>query len=266
MYVLFAVACSREQGAVKADYEIEVVPAVDTLVFSDRFDSFKVIPLRGCTVSHVTDAVFTDDGMILKSEIGGAWTDRSVINLFSDEEEFLLPILRIGRGPEEMVTVDDMCYNRFSNTLDVLGNYGQAIYQYDLQTYKIINRIEVEKDEILVANRLYPVDRDRYIMLYKQFPYVGGADYKLYIFNHSTGEVEKRFLKMEDEKLAELLSFGQSNNIYEHDGTCIIMGHSGRLFSGMTTRRCFPMSPSPRTGILCRNQCWNAIMADCMIW
>ena len=139
-------------------------------------------------------------------------TDRAVSNLFSDDGEFLLPIVSRGRGPEEMVTVDDMCYNRFSNTLDVLGNYVQAIYQFDLESYKITNKIDIDKDEIIVANRLYPIDRDRY-MLYKQFPYASGDDFKLYVFNHSTGQVEQRVLKMEDEELAELLSFGQSNNI-----------------------------------------------------
>ena len=218
MCALLAVACSKKQETVMADYEVDIVPASDTLVFSDYFESFKVIPLQGRIVSHVTDAVFTDGGMILRSEIGGSGTDRSVINLFSEDGEFLQPILRIGRGPEEMVTVDDMCYNRYSNTLDVLGNYGQAIYQFDLESYKITNKIDVDKDEVIVANRLYPIDSDRYL-LYKQFPYASGDDYKLYVFNHTTGQVEQRFLKMEDEELAELLSFGQSNNIYEHDGS-----------------------------------------------
>ena len=215
--ILLVASCARKQEVAKADYEMDVVPSSDTLVFSDYFESFKIIPLRGRIVSHVTDAIFTEGGLIFKSEIGGSGTDRSVINLFSEDGEFLLPILRIGRGPEEMVTVDDMCYNRFSNTLDVLGNYGQAIYQFDLESYKITNKIDIDKDEIIVANRLYPIDRDRY-MLYKQFPYASGDDFKLYVFNHSTGQVEQRFLKMEDEELAELLSFGQSNNIYEHGG------------------------------------------------
>lgn len=226
--ILLVSSCTRKQETIKADYEMDVVPSSDTLVFSDYFESFKIIPLRGRIVSHVTDAVFTEDGMILKSEIGGSGTDRSVINLFSDDGEFLKPILRIGRGPEEMVTVEDMCYNRYSNTFDVLGNYGQAIYQFDLETYRIINKIDVDKDEIIVANRLYPIDMDRY-MLYKQFPYASGDDYKLYVFNHSTGQVEQRFLKMENEKLAELLSFGQSNNIYEHNDSLYYYEAFGRV-------------------------------------
>ena len=54
--ILLVASCAKKQEVAKADYEMDIVPSSDTLVFSDYFECFKIITLRVRIDSHVSDA------------------------------------------------------------------------------------------------------------------------------------------------------------------------------------------------------------------
>lgn len=211
-------SCAGRQEVLVGDYSFPVIPADDTLCFNDVFSSYEVIQLKDAVVSGVRDVVLLDSAMILRGTVNPDEdeSDKFAVGLFSRKGEFLRPIVRIGRGPEELLTIEDMCLNKYCNTLDILCNYGQNIYRYDLQDFSLKDRLSLDSKDIVSATGIAPVDSSCYLV-YKQYPYSKSQDYKLYLYDAETGDVKNRFLPM-NEKLAENLAFSQDNNVYEFDG------------------------------------------------
>lgn len=225
-FYLFAVtcllslsSCTNRQEPLAADYSFPVSPANDTLRFSEVFNSYEVIQLKDAVISGVRDVVLLDSTMILRGTINpdSNETERYAVGLFSRKGDFLRPIVRIGRGPEEVLTIEDMCLNKYCNTLDILCNYGQNIYRYELGDFRLSEQMNIDKKDIFSATGIAPVDSSCYLV-YKQYPYSEAKDYKLYLYDAETGVVKNRFLPM-DERLAENLAFSQENNVLDFNDT-----------------------------------------------
>lgn len=215
------VSCAQnlDHGHPEAKYGLEISPEDDTLEFSELYSSYDFVRLKNAMVSDVTDVVALDSIYIVRCSACGADENPehcSMVSIFSKEGEYLAPLIYQGRGPEEVLTIEDMCYNDMSGTFDVLCNYGQYIYRYDLSERKPVVKIALDQDEIISAEGLSPVSEDEYLV-YKKYPAGNITEYKLYLFNAKTGIVEARFLEM-DKKLSEKLAFGQKNNLIEADG------------------------------------------------
>jgi hypothetical protein len=222
-YFLFAlfifITCSSDKNSDQAQYSLSVVPEDDTLKFSDLYDEYKLIHLKGAIVANVTDIVQIGDKYVIKCKSYESYEKRNnaaVVNLFSINGDFIKPIVSVGRASNEVLNVQVIRHNEYTNTLDVLCNYGQSIYQYSTENYELIGKIDLDKEEIISAESFLPIDKERYIV-YKQFPYTNGQDYKLYVYNSKLNCVENKLLLM-DEELAEKLSFTQNNNLFGHNG------------------------------------------------
>ena len=69
-YFLFAlfifITCSSDKNSDQAQYSLSVVPEDDTLKFSDLYDEYKLIHLKGAIVANVTDIVQIGDKYVIK--------------------------------------------------------------------------------------------------------------------------------------------------------------------------------------------------------
>lgn len=220
-------SCSQNKD-IEPDYEVEIIPRNDTLYFGSMFDSYEYVGLSGAVVSQVSDIIRLDSILIIKCAVMAEdASPRPSVNIFSNDGKFLRPAVRIGRGPDEILTIENICYNKYTGTLDILGNYGQTIYKYDLKTCTLRKKIQLDKERIFVAEDICPIDESRY-MVYRKYPYVDGDEYKLCVFNASSGETESEFLEM-DEELAEKLTFGQSNNLFDAHGDIFFYEAFGQM-------------------------------------
>lgn len=185
---------------------------------SDFFSDFKLVSLTGAIVSQVQNVIAIGDSIILRGNVTGYYNGDGacVIGLFTSDGEFVRPIVKAGRGPGEVLTVEDVRVNKYTGTLDVLCDYGQNICQYDLRTFEMTGKHSLGETDIVVANNILPMNESSYLV-YKQYPYSPGQDYKVYVYDAKEKAIKSQFIEM-DEALAENLAFDQSNNLFEYDG------------------------------------------------
>lgn len=210
--LILTAACTEEHSGSNADHVIGITPENGIYYLSDTFTEYETIFLEDALVSNIKDVILTEDGLIIQAR-----TDNDIaVSLFSRNGEFISPVVRIGRGPGELTNVDAMAYNPYTNTLDVLGEIGTKIIKYDCGSFEPVSTISLRDSEIISARDFCPIDEDRYIF-YKDYSLLDEQEYFLYVHNCTTNETEGRFLPM-DKQLAEVLSFGQTNNLYSKDG------------------------------------------------
>ena len=202
-------SCSYNK--IQGDVDFDIVPKEDTLFLSNFFSEGKIIPLAGVLLSFVSEVEITPESIVILGH-----TEHGDVNFFTKEGSYICSAVRIGRGPSEMLNISDIVYNKYTGTLDVLGNYGQNIYKLDIETGDLISKIDIEKNHIYSARQICPVDSIRYLM-YKDTPYVASDDYYCYLFNIAENSVEGSFFKM-NEKFAGTVLISQINNVYEYAG------------------------------------------------
>lgn len=147
--IFVSCAQNRDHGHPEAEYGLEISPEDDTLEFSELYSSYDFVRLKNAMVSDVTDVVALDSIYIVRCSACGADENPehcSMVSIFSKEGEYLAPLIYQGRGPEEVLTIEDMCYNDMSGTFDVLCNYGQYIYRYDLSERKPVVKIALDRN------------------------------------------------------------------------------------------------------------------------
>lgn len=207
-------SCSIQESQVEynADIRVEMAPEENVLHFSDIYDRYECIYLSGSLISHINDVIVREDGFIVKGK-----SDDVAIAFFSRDGKYVCPIVRIGRGPGELTDIQAMVYNPYTETLDVLGNIGSTVIKYDCKTFKEKASFSIRHTDIMSARDFCPIDADRY-MFYKDYSVLSRQEYFLYVFNSASSQIEDTYLPM-DKRLAEMLSFGQRNNLYLKDGT-----------------------------------------------
>jgi len=132
--------------------------------------------------------------------------------LFSPDGNMLFPLFRIGNGPEEVINVQDVQLNHYKNSIDVLYDFGRKILRFDMGTQKIAEIVPIDSKEIVCGESFLPLE-DNKVLIYKNISFTQDREYKLYLYDASSGKVLNRFLPF-DKQTAEVLSeFGQRNNL-----------------------------------------------------
>lgn len=195
---------------------VSIEPQSQTFFFSQQFTKGKVIELSGCLISRLEKVIPLTDGRVVVVASKIMPDDNSSVSFkaafFSSDGKFLTPLLRIGNGPNEVINVQDIEWNPYKNSIDVLSDYGRKIIRFDISSQKIIETISVDSKEIVCGESFLPLDSER-LLIYKNLGFTRNREYKLYLCDASTGDVLDRFLPF-DKQTAETLShFGQRNNL-----------------------------------------------------
>lgn len=214
IFPVILLSCRQQLKEVSSvEYSVSVVPEKSVFRFSDFYDSHMVIPLSGTLISGIQDVIVLDSVLVIQ----GHTEDGASVSLFSRQGEYLCPLVRTGRGPGEMTDVLSIAYNPYTNTVDVLGNMGTVVNRYNIGSCELKDSFSIMETDIMAARDFCPVSEADYLF-YKDYSLQEAQEYFVYLFDRGQGIVKDRFLPM-DKELAEVLSFGQINNLFLYKGT-----------------------------------------------
>ena len=143
-FFLFLAGCGNQSKPVSVEQEI-ITPlsagnAVDDLL--PYIDSVEVVPLETtgkALVGLVGKILLLPNGNVLIKSTASMF-------MFSPEGKFLFQIGKNGRGPEEYLTIDDVCLSQDARELWILG--GCEIVKYSTETGRFIRKTTLELPEI----------------------------------------------------------------------------------------------------------------------
>ena len=143
-FFLFLAGCGNQSKPVSVEQEI-ITPlsagnAVNDLL--PYIDSVEVVPLEttGKALIGLVGKIllFPNGNVLIKSTAS--------MFMFSPEGKFLFQIGKNGRGPEEYLTIDDVCLSQDARELWILG--GCEIVKYSTETGQFIRKTTLELPEI----------------------------------------------------------------------------------------------------------------------
>ena len=133
--ILIVLLPSCRESRQKAVTPAEIVAKVDVSESDKGFDVYqiadleKVIPLEtvGDALVGEIDKLEMDDNhiVILDKRMRAVW-------LFGIDGKFIRRIGRLGNGPKEYVSLDDMCFDKESGTVWIWDRVKQVMLEYDL--------------------------------------------------------------------------------------------------------------------------------------
>lgn len=216
LYCIFIliVGCNQQEGTIDVEpeaFEVELIPANDTLTLSSLFNSFEIIQLDSVYLSDIIDVQRADSVIIVQSK-----SNNTDLHIFNISGKYLKSLISYGKAYNEAINIQSFCYNKYNKTIDVLCNYGMDIYQYSLENGKLYKKIKLPQKRIFSVADFEILDSLSY-MLYKNLGNTQEDEYKLYKYNYIKDEIENEFLKL-DKRLAENISIGQRNNLYIKNG------------------------------------------------
>ena len=143
-FFLFLAGCGNQSKPVSIEQEI-ITPlsagnAVDDLL--PYIDSVEVVPLETtgkALIGLVGKILLLPNGNVLIKSTASMF-------MFSPEGKFLFQIGKNGRGPEEYLTIDDVCLSQDARELWILG--GCEIVKYSTETGRFIRKTTLELPEI----------------------------------------------------------------------------------------------------------------------
>ncbi len=143
-FFLFLAGCGNQSKPVSVEQEI-ITPlsagnAVDDLL--PYIDSVEVVPLETtgkALIGLVGKILLLPNGNVLIKSTANMF-------MFSPEGKFLFQIGKNGRGPEEYLTIDDVCLSQDARELWILG--GCEIVKYSTETGRFIRKTTLELPEI----------------------------------------------------------------------------------------------------------------------
>ena len=143
-FFLFLAGCGNQSNPVSVEQEI-IAPlgagnAVDDLL--PYIDSVEVVPLETtgkALIGLVGKILLLPNGNVLIKSTASMF-------MFSPEGKFLFQIGKNGRGPEEYLTIDDVCLSQDARELWILG--GCEIVKYSTETGRFIRKTTLELPEI----------------------------------------------------------------------------------------------------------------------
>lgn len=191
----------------KDAFVIELKPKSDTLKLSSLFQLDKIITFDSLFLSDIIDVQTIDSNILVRSKSGN-----KDLHLFDHEGRYLKSFVQYGRAKNEILNLQNICFNKYKNTIDILCNYGMKINQYSYPSGKLHNQIIIPTSKIASITDFEVLDSVSY-MFYKNLGCTDEEEYKLYKYNYVTSEIENEFLKL-DKQLAEKISIGQHNNLY----------------------------------------------------
>ncbi len=214
VFALVLLCCCKQQSVdieiEKDAFEVELKPQSDTLKLSSLFQLERVITFDSLFLSDITDVQIIDSNILVRSKSGN-----KDLHLFDHEGRYLKSFVHYGRAKNEILNLQNICFNRYKNTIDILCDYGMKINQYSYPSGKLHNQIIIPTSKITSIADFEVLDSTSY-MFYKNLGYTDEEEYKLYKYNYVTSEIENEFLKL-DKQLAEKISIGQHNNLYTQE-------------------------------------------------
>ena len=143
-FFLFLAGCGNQSKPVSIEQEI-ITPLsagneVDDLL--PYIDSVEVVPLETtgkALIGLVGKILLLPNGNVLIKSTASMF-------MFSPEGKFLFQIGKNGRGPEEYLTIDDVCLSQDARELWILG--GCEIVKYSTETGRFIRKTTLELPEI----------------------------------------------------------------------------------------------------------------------
>ena len=143
-FFLFLAGCGNQSKPVSIEQEI-ITPlsagnAVDDLL--PYIDSVEVVPLETtgkALIGLVGKILLLPNGNVLIKSTASMF-------MFSPKGKFLFQIGKNGRGPEEYLTIDDVCLSQDARELWILG--GCEIVKYSTETGRFIRKTTLELPEI----------------------------------------------------------------------------------------------------------------------
>ena len=143
-FFLFLAGCGNQSKPVSVEQEI-ITPlsagnAVNDLL--PYIDSVEVVPLETtgkALIGLVGKILLLPNGNVLIKSTASMF-------MFSPEGKFLFQIGKNGRGPEEYLTIDDVCLSQDARELRILG--GCEIVKYSTETVPFIRKTTLELPEI----------------------------------------------------------------------------------------------------------------------
>ena len=143
-FFLFLAGCGNQSKPVSVEQEI-ITPlsagnAVNDLL--PYIDSVEVVPLETtgkALIGLVGKILLLPNGNVLIKSTASMF-------MFSPEGKFLFQIGKNGRGPEEYLTIDDVCLSQDARELWILG--GCEIVKYSTETGQFIRKTTLELPEI----------------------------------------------------------------------------------------------------------------------
>lgn len=203
-------SCSSESKKIHietAPIEIEIKPQEDTLKLSSIFHDYEKIELKNKFLTDIIDVKLVDTMIIVLSR-----SEDSDLHVFNNKGNYIRSLARYGKGRDEVLNIQSICYNNFLNTIDAVCNYGMNIYQYPVDGYQP-NIIKLPENTIFSSNDIEIIDKDIYI-LYKAFGNTNCQEYKLYIYNYTTNTIIDQYIPL-DKITEEKISIGQKNNLFK---------------------------------------------------
>ena len=143
-FFLFLAGCGNQSKPVSVEQEI-ITPlsagnAVNDLL--PYIDSVEVVPLETtgkALIGLVGKILLLPNGNVLIKSTASMF-------MFSPKGKFLFQIGKNGRGPEESLTIDDVCLSQDARELWILG--GCEIVKYSTETGRFIRKTTLELPEI----------------------------------------------------------------------------------------------------------------------
>ena len=143
-FFLFLAGCGHQSKPVSVEQEI-ITPlsagnAVNDLL--PYIDSVEVVPLETtgkALIGLVGKILLLPNGNVLIKSTASMF-------MFSPKGKFLFQIGKNGRGPEEYLTIDDVCLSQDARELWILG--GCEIVKYSTETGRFIRKTTLELPEI----------------------------------------------------------------------------------------------------------------------
>lgn len=229
-FFLFLAGCGNQSKPVSVEQEI-ITPlsagnAVNDLL--PYIDSVEVVPLETtgkALIGLVGKILLLPNGNVLIKSTASMF-------MFSPEGKFLFQIGKNGRGPEEYLTIDDVCLSQDARELWILG--GCEIVKYSTETGRFIRKTTLELPEICNGFDAIASGPDHSAFLY----YCPQMDennfsedfYCLYRYDEQ-GRILQKFLPRKDYGLNIALITQTSDNRYilrpqDSDNICYYLSDS----------------------------------------
>ena len=145
----------------------------------------------------------------------GESPEGGMVHLLNAKGNFVKTILKKGQGPEEAMYYSAM--KLYSDDLYLLVNVGKEVMRYSLKKRKFTDRFRLP-DEIGTASDFEILDSNRFIF-YKDAIAVEGEEYKLYVYNKESEQIEQKWLPLNKEATS-YISFSQTDCLYKLKDIC----------------------------------------------
>ena len=229
-FFLFLAGCGNQSKPVSVEQEI-ITPlsagnAVNDLL--PYIDSVEVVPLETtgkALIGLVGKILLLPNGNVLIKSTASMF-------MFSPKGKFLFQIGKNGRGPEEYLTIDDVCLSQDARELWILG--GCEIVKYSTETGRFIRKTTLELPEICNGFDAIASGPGHSAFLY-YCPQMDENNFSLYFYclyrYDEQGRILQKFLPRKDYGLNIALITQASDNRYilrpqDSDNICYYLSDS----------------------------------------